>query len=375
MKKSESSQSAKKTWSFPLPDIRIAAPFLVCLGISTLLLLVLGSGALAARGAFASLVPGQVAEKDIKATQDVVYVDKEATRLRIEAEERLVLPVFQLDEKASQRALAQFADFAERFRSLAEENIAQETAILMLESRFPGQVPHATLLALASSSLKPQILVYSQDVLRRMLDKGIFSLPGEGLSRYNPDYFELRRRVSEKTSMEQRSRASMVTKSNLPEALAAELSGMHLAKPLTAIIQSLVVGFAVENAFFDDTYSAARLKKVAASVEPVSRRVSKNEVILRAGQLVSEDDYQRILTIRKAMSTADIGLSFRGLGLLASAAALALLLLARSGPSPIAEDRSLYLLGIYGSLAFYVIALISARSGTGSGSIQGAYFL
>ena len=352
-----------------------AASFIASFALAGIVLFFLGPGAVAVRRNFEGVAPGALAERDISAGQDVTYIDREATRLRIEAEERLVLPIFQIDAAVTERAEAQFKDFTSTFRNLAEQNIAQGTAILMLESRFTGLLSRDILSSLATSPLKSQILVYTDEILSAVMQTGVFSVPSEGLSRFNPDYFELRRAAGGKAGSEQKPRSSMVTKAGLEGSIVDELGRRHLAKPLSSIVEGLALAFAVENAFFDESGSLARLTRVAAKVEPVSRAVGKNEVLVRKGEIVTDEAYARIQTIRDAMSKSDTGLFLRGFGILLAAAGLVYLLLRNNARQVGKEGRGALILGIYTSLAFYFIVILAARLGGGGEDLAGAFLL
>jgi putative nucleotidyltransferase with HDIG domain len=353
----------------------LAANFLASIALAGVILFFLGPGAVVVRRNFEGLSPGVMADRDITASQDIVYIDKEATRLRIEAEERLVLPIFQIDAKVTERAQVQFKDFTSTFQNLAEQNIAQDTAILMLESRFPGLLSRELLASLATSSLKSQILIYSGDILSTILEGGVFSVPTEALSSFNPDYFELRRSTDGKADSEQKPRASMVTRAGLKEAVDEELSSRHLARPLSTIVEGLATAFAVENAFFDESGSLARLKHVASKVDPVSKAVGRNEVLIRKGEVVSDEDYARIQTIGDAMSKSDIGLFLRGFGLLLATAGLGYLLLRRKVGTEGKEGEGTFFLAIYASLFFYLIVVLATRASGGADDLTGAYLL
>ncbi len=376
MKTNES--KVRKLWLFistSLKRNRVFALHLgICLGLAALLLLFFGPGTVAVRRDYSGLAPGVIADRDIMAGREVMYVDEEATSLRRDAEERLVLPVFQFDSGISKRALDNYKAFAENFRALSTQDIAQETAILMLLSKFPGTVSEELLFDLAKSSLKSQALVYAEDILVIVLDDGIFSLPTEGLFRYNQDYFELKRLINNKAEIEQRKIASMVTKSDLPEIIRQEAEGRHLARPLSSLVENLVLGFAVENAFFDEAGSLSRIKRVSAKVEPVMRAVGKNELLIRKGEIVTDESYAKLEAVRSAVSRSDIGLSLRSLGLLLAAAALGFFLLRRQENSLPVNIPSM-ITGLYSALVFYAVVLLASRAGQNQNSLEGAYFV
>ncbi|MDX9783445.1 MAG: HDIG domain-containing protein [Spirochaetia bacterium] len=367
-----------RVWRLILASLRRNRVFAIHMGVcifaAALLLVFLGPGSVAIRRDYSGIEPGDIADRDIMAGREVVYIDEEATALRRDAEERLVLPVFQFDSGISKRALDSFKDFADNFRALSSQDIAQETALLMLQSKFPGKLSPQVLADLAKSSLKSQVLVYAEDILGAVLDGGVFSLPTEGLSRYNQDYFELKRLINNKAELEQRSMASMVTRSDLPEAVRTEAERRHLARPISSLVESIVLGFVAENSFFDEASSLSRIKRVGAKVEPVFRAVGRNELLIRKGEIVTEESYAKLVAVRSAVSRSDFGLSLRSLGLLLAAACLGYFLLRqREGTRPF--NLPSLLMGLYSALAFYAVVLLASRSGQNQASLEGAYFL
>lgn len=356
-------------------DKFIAINFFAGILVAVVALLFFGPGAMAVKRNFEGVKIGVISEKDITAGKDVIYVDKEATRLRIDAEERLVLPVFQLDNGITTRAINQYKEFQDSFRDLMEQDIAQETAILMLQSRFPGILSQDLLSMLAKSSLKSQILVYADDILSTILVNGVFSLPTDSLNRYNQDYFELRRPVGERTEYEQRQRSAMVTKATVQGTIESEISKKYLARPISTLVSALVSSFIAENAFFDESLSISRIRKAVTKVEPVTKAVGRNELLIRKGQIVTEEAYERLQTVRLAMSRSDIGLSMRSLGLLLSASILGFFLLLKNPALRSSGGVGAMLIGIYGALVFFIITMLASRLGQGSTSIDGSYFI
>lgn len=357
------------------PSRRLVSHLLALIGLASLSLLLLGPGANAARESFRGIMPGEVSNRDITAGKDVTYIDEEATRLRRQAEERLVLPTYQLDLAASSRILNRYRDFSAAFRELAAQDVALDTMALMLQSRFPGALGREELLALARSSLKSQALAYAESTLETLLDAGIFSNASTLTERYNQDYFELKRLLEGRTDTSQRPKSSMTLGSNLARAIEEELSKRHLARNLFDVTASLVAGFASENAFFDQAGTEAKLAKALGRIEPVSRSVAKNELLVRKGELVTDAAYLRLQAIEKAVSRADIGLTLRGLGIFLSAVALGFIFLVSSGSTRGSGDQKLVLSAIYSSFLFFVIALLAVRVSGGANSFDGLYLL
>ena len=67
-----------------------------CVLLGLVATIVLGPGASVTQGTLDLVDIGRVAEKDVVSDRKINYVDEKATRLRVEAEERLVLPIFEV---------------------------------------------------------------------------------------------------------------------------------------------------------------------------------------------------------------------------------------------------------------------------------------
>jgi putative nucleotidyltransferase with HDIG domain len=349
--------------------------FVAAILIASLLLFLIGPGSLASRRNFSGIIPGKIAERDITAGKDVVYVDKAATKLRLESEEQLVLPVFQIDSSISTQSMNQLRGFKDYFQELLNSGTPFESMQLMIQSRFPGIISRDTLYSLMKTPLKSQVFLYTETILEDVMYRGIFVIPSEGLDVYNPDYFNLKRLVNGKAEYEQLPRTSLTTKADLPRILAEEMTQRHLAPPLSGIVSDLVNAFAAENSFFDAAQSSLLLQKVRSKIEPVTRSVGKNELLVKKGEMVSTENYDRIIAIQKAISTSDAGLLLSGIGLLLVAAFFGYLVLHENNLPSTVSGRSAGSLIIWTSLLFYVAVMLAGRTSMNRTPLDGAYFI
>lgn len=338
-------------------------------------LLLFGPGRLAAGAGLDGVAPGQVAFRDITAGKEVSYIDAEATRARILAEERLVLPVFTLDPAIGARNLARMREYRDYVLDLVSRKTAEETLYLMTEARFPGVLGRAELAAIVRSPLRAQAFAYADSLLESLMYEGVFLLPSEGLEPYNQDYFEVRRLKQGGAASEERSRSRMLTADDLPRSIMRDLTERHLARPLADYTALLVRAFAAENGFFDAAQSGQRLARVRQRIEPVRRVVGRDEILIRKGNLITEEDYARLVAVRNAVSRADVGMLASGLGLLAAAIVFGMLVLAREGLYGSALKRGLGMLATVSAFLFLCAVLAVNEAATGRSPIDGAYLL
>jgi putative nucleotidyltransferase with HDIG domain len=355
------------------PDGALLAVVAACTLVSLVLLLAFGPGSADSRGGPAVLEEGRVADKDITADREISFVDEKATALRVEAEARLVLPVFVVDEKPASRAVERFRDFQDLLADLAAKNVAGDTLYLKVQSAFPGLLAKDEVLALSRSPLKAQALAYADDMLKRLLDQGIAAMPTSGLESYNPDYVELHSLSEGRPVTAEIPLNRLVTIKTLREAVDTEVADRRLARPLAALATGLVMSFAVEDAFFDQAQSARKLAAARAEVEPVVRTIAKGERIVRKGAVVSALDAAKLVAAKMAVSRVDWGAAAGALSLLLASLLLGSFLLGRavSGSS---LRRPTACLTAFSAFAYFAIALFAGRF-AGTTALGLAFFL
>jgi len=331
-----------------------------CVAVSLLLLLLFGPGAVDARGGPDLLEEGRVADRDVTADREISFVDEGATHLRVEAEARLVLPVFVVDAKPAMRAMDRFRAFEELLGDPAPHNQAGETLYLQVQSAFPGLLAKEEVLSLNRSPFKAQALAFAGDMLKRFLDQGIAAIPASGLDAFNPDYVELHFLANGKPTVSEIPINRLVTLKTLREAVSAEAADRRLVRPLAALSIELVLSFAVEDAFFDGEQSARKLAAAKDAVEPVVRTIAKGERLVRKGAVVSALDAAKLLAAKVAVSRIDWGVAVGALALLFASALLGAFILGKAVSGSLLRDSSVWLVAL-SSLLYFSITLLIGR--------------
>jgi hypothetical protein len=331
-----------------------------CIVAAFLLILLFGPGAADSRGSYEALEEGRVASADIAADREISFVDEGATRLRVDAEARLVLPVFVVDAKPAARAVERFRKFQDLLEQLAARKVAGETLYLEVQSAFPGLLAREEVLTLFRSPLKAQALAFADEILKRLLDQGIVAMPTSGLEAYNPDYVELRSLSDGHPSASELPINGLVTLKNLRGAVDAEVAKRMLARPLASLVSGLVAGFAVEDAFFDPDQSARRLDAAKGAVEPVLRTIAKGERIVRKGAVVSALDAAKLLAAKVAVSRVDWNAASGALALLLASVLFGAFILDKAVSGSLLRRSSLRL-AIVSAFLYFVIAIFVGR--------------
>jgi putative nucleotidyltransferase with HDIG domain len=324
------------------------------------LILSFGPGASFSEGAMGDIEVGKVADKDIVADRELSYVDEKATALRLEAEQRLVLPIFVVDEKAAGAALSRFRDFQNLLISLSSKSYADESLYLRVQSEFPGLLSREDILGLAHFPLRSQAFSHAEAVLRSVLSEGVVAVPSTGLEAYNQDYVELRRWSDGRLEYEEIPTSRLPTLRSSAGLVDDAIAARKLSRPLSGYVSVIVKSFVTEDAFFDADQSARRLDSVSRRVEPVMHTIARGERIVRKGFIIGEADFAKLQATRTALSRADWGRLAGNIGLFLSIFALALLFLG-PGISGNKLRRGEYLLAASGAFVYLAAAVALER--------------
>ena len=278
------------------PELRrrytaVGVTFLICMAAF------FGFGAISGATGHGGFEAGKVADHDVVAERDVIYVDVQATAVRADAERSLVPAVFYINEAATRESLEALQAVKKAFVELATVKAAKDQFALRLKSLFPD-LDKGLLELLVDYPAPSSALEQTRLVLERLLNTGVFAVPETGLEPYNPEAVELRRWKEGPVVYEQVAIDKITTMRRFKAAALERVAAMRLSAAMGALVADLAAAFAKENAYFDATQSARRLESAAARVEPVMRRISKGEKVIRKGFIVTSGDLERLAALR-----------------------------------------------------------------------------
>jgi len=286
-----------------------AAPVLVSL-ITLLITIVIAAGNSSGNAAGASDIhefeSGKVAERDVIAERSLSYVDEEATRLRIEAQERLVPAVFRFSVSAS----AQARDTWQRFAAMADELIATDGSVescrLAIQAEYPSLFPDARIISVYfSAPERSSFSGYGTAVLNSLLERGIFSLDQDELQKYNPDVAYLYSSLGSRMEQERIPYSRLVTPKNVPGAIGEIAESAGLPASFRNIAPELLRPFVIENVFFSPGDTERRVAEIRERVEPVMRHIEKDQRVIRKGFIVSEEEMRDLAALHTAQTNRD----------------------------------------------------------------------
>lgn len=257
-----------------------------------------GFGAISGTAEMGGFEAGKVADRDVVAQREVTYVDAKATRIRTDAERRLVPAVFSIDDAATRGAMESLAAFKKAFVQTASATRSAEELALRLRGKFPDLNGSTIIARLIDYPVPGTAIEQGRVVLDVLLQHGVFSFPDTGLEQYNPEAVELRRWTDGPLVYEQVPIEKATTMRRIRTAASDVARSLKLSTAMSAVVTDIVSAFARENAFFDAEQSARRLDAALARVEPVMRRIAKGERVIKQGFIVTTEDMERLSALR-----------------------------------------------------------------------------
>jgi putative nucleotidyltransferase with HDIG domain len=278
----------------------------------------IGFGAISGSAGLGGFESGKVADRDIVAEIDVVYIDAKATKVRTDAELRLVPAVFSLDDAATKASLEALAAFRKSFLQLATDTISSDELSLRIRGAFPALIASDLSDRLAGYTVPSNAIEQGRIVLETIMRRGIFAIPDTGLEAYNPESIELRRWTDGPLLYEQVAIEKATTMRRMKVVSVEVAKSLKMSATMTALASDIATAFARENAFFDVDQSVRRLEAAKGRVEPVMRKIAKGDKVIRKGFIVTADDMERLSALRGSGSRLDPLFVIAGIMLLAT---------------------------------------------------------
>ncbi len=303
---------------------------------------------------------GDVADKDYVVGRDFSWVDEHATEIRRETRERLVPPVFALNESIAADALERFDRFALALQRLAAQGTSVDRIILRVQLDFPERVPEADLRRLLGAADRARLLDRARVMLEQALAQGVVDLTGHREEARAAGAIEVWRARDGQVEKREAPLPGVLSLENLLERLQGQGRAEGASEADARLLAGLAVGFAVENAWYDSPNTRVQRNRARAEVEPVTEKLVKGQVLVRRGDIVTEAAAQKIRALSEYSMTVDLnGMAGSALLLLGIfAVGLYLVLLA---PQPIGARHGQVLLILGMVLAHVALSALASR--------------
>ena len=248
---------------------------------------------------------GKVADRDIIAEYPLSYIDKEATRMRMEAQEYLVPAVFRYSTAANKEAFAFWEEFCDFTDVLVKQEMPAASLRLSIQSEYPGFFPASTIDAYFASPYRQEFRRCGLELLSVVFEKGIFALNNVDMGRHNPDLVELLMFLGSRTERERVHFSSIVTMATIEDAITQALENFNGPPGFLAVAPALMKPFFRENAFFSREDTDLRIAEAVDRVTEVIKNIEKGKRIIRKGFIISKDEVTDLHALSEAIPRKD----------------------------------------------------------------------
>ncbi|MDR2134117.1 MAG: HDIG domain-containing protein [Treponema sp.] len=248
---------------------------------------------------------GKVADRDVVAGQPVSYVDTEATRLRMEAQEHLVPAVFRFSVSAGADARNSWNAFCNLAGESLKEGASVGAARLAVQAKYPAYFSADALNAFLGAGDREEFRDCGLKVLDHIMEKGVFALNSAELHNYNPDVAEVLSSSASRSEREKVSYSSVITKDRAGEAVRRYVAGEDFPVSFSGIAADMLVPFISENVFFSPNDTRMRITEVRKQLEPVVKYIEKGKRIIRKGFIITEEDMRELRALNTSLPGRD----------------------------------------------------------------------
>jgi len=283
--------------------------FLFCLVV----ILLSGNSSSSMRKSIDEFEVGKVAGRDLIAEYDINVEDEQATREKIETQERLIPAVFQYSNRVSGELKSRWNYFASLVKKLFAEAHSAQSFALELRSEFPGEFSDEILSLLYGNSKRLEILNDCGTILDSVLEKGIYSIPQNGLEHLNSDVVELIRQSDSRIEQERIPFWAIVSGNDAPASVESFIASGSFTPGLEFFANDLLKPFLKENVFYSPDTTARRVAEMRLNIEPVMRNIEQGKQIIRKGFVVTEKDMEDLRALSMTLKGNDLPKTFANL--------------------------------------------------------------
>ncbi len=239
---------------------------------------------------------GAVAERELIAQQHMTYVDEQETKALTKRRLGELKPIFSIDVEKIYSRIALFEQFA-TFVSHNNTLMTPEELIREIKLRYSVDIPSEVTRLLPKYEEIESIIPLSETILRSQLERGVFDETSPKI-REGVEKIELRRWENGEKVNIIIPRDQLRTEERAGLSVSDSVERYSLSEVEELLVTGLVHMFLTPTAFYDAALTEAQKEKIRKSVSPVTHSISKGEVIVREGEVVTDEDMEKIEAIR-----------------------------------------------------------------------------
>lgn len=302
---------------------------------------------------------GQVAQHDLVSDRNLVYVDRAATEQRAAQAAAAVPPVFNVDIKARDKAVQRYNTFAALLTNLYNNHASARTAYERIAKEFPNSFTPGQVATLLEMSNLLSILPIAATTIREIMTRGVLAKNAEDFAQ-TPGSIKIVQIGGSGPNAEVIPLKEVITAGNLEAQMRTLLSANGLDEPSIPKVALLATPFITQDAQYDYLATQQSRAQARATVEPVLRRITQGEKVVRKGFIITAADMNKIQALGASSKTMGAKSTIGTLLFVLLLYGLGFTLLNRRVISHRLQDKSVYLLT---GLAVFYVAISALLSG------------
>ena len=235
---------------------------------------------------------GSVAEYDFVSNQDFTYIDADKTAELREKKAETILPVYIIDEGKVLYQISLFERFSSFFLSEGKKQTVDEL-YTQLSLRFPNWFNREEVEILSAAGDLSGFIPLVEEKLRQLLETGIFPY----ISNNNQDeeailelwHWEDIDKVHEPYTGEE-----IVTLDGFSRRIGNIFSPYDVYEVSEAVGIMLLEKFIVQTAYYSPSLTNALRDEARENIEPIMVSIAKGDKIIRAGDIITQDNMRTI---------------------------------------------------------------------------------
>jgi hypothetical protein len=321
--------------------IAVIVAFLLCVaGV----LSVTQSGSIFIKNPSPSVTVGEAAPRDYVVERDFPYVDERATAIKRGAREKLVPPVFAMNDSVTRDALLSYDHFTQSFSQWHAQGLSPEATRGKVQADFPDRLSTEDVVFLFHAQDLQRLLEDARSLIEVALSRGVVDLAGHQDEALAAGAVELRRTQDGLAHSEEVPLDQVLTVNNLADKMASGVADRAPNSTQMNGILALLVSFAPVNCFYDLQLTQERRSRARSEVDPVVEKMARGQVLARRGDIVTEPVALRIQARDSYMRTVDVNGIIGSVLFLLSVFLLAFYLISMRGLSTAIRRGSVVLL-------------------------------
>ncbi|GHU69103.1 HD family phosphohydrolase [Spirochaetia bacterium] len=237
---------------------------------------------------------GKVADRDVLAENDVSFVDEDATRIRVEAQERLVPAVFRFSSSIDGDIRSRWGRFCTFTEGLFDKGVSADAFKLAVQAEYPISFAPGVLDIYFADPERARYKEYGSAALDNILGRGIFNLNEQDLELCNPDEAELLSFTGSRTERELIHYNDIITMENLGGAINSFVAGGSFPLSFVRTASALLTPFITANVFFSPNDTRQRVTEARERVEPVVKYIEKGRRVIKRGFIITDDNMKEL---------------------------------------------------------------------------------